>query len=174
MVKHQRIIEAAQTCLVNKGYALTSVADIAETAQVQKPVIFYYFNSKDALVQHVLCAIHALCRQRMETWQGAHPRANVHLFSDALMECLTHPKHHRLILQLSLESPVVYQRFQAIIQTHYHFLWGLYRKICGQSEPQFKAFLGQLLLPNDWQSPSSTNGLSHDLNLLPTNDIEHT
>src|SRR5215216_3967709 len=44
-----RIVAAALRCFAEKGYAGSSLREIAETARTTKPMIYYYFNSKEGL-----------------------------------------------------------------------------------------------------------------------------
>src|SRR5215216_6595307 len=44
-----RIVSAALRCFAEKGYAGASLREIAETARTTKPMIYYYFNSKEGL-----------------------------------------------------------------------------------------------------------------------------
>lgn len=49
-----RILEAAAQVLNRHGYAGTRLADIADIASVQAPALYYYFSSRDALVEEVV------------------------------------------------------------------------------------------------------------------------
>jgi AcrR family transcriptional regulator len=46
----QRILDAAEKLFSEKGFAATSVQEIADTAKVNKAMIFYYFSSKEDLL----------------------------------------------------------------------------------------------------------------------------
>lgn len=61
----ERILDAAAQVLSRKGYAGTRLTDVAEVAGVQAPAIYYYFSSRDDLVEEVM-------------WTGAH-RVRVHV-----------------------------------------------------------------------------------------------
>lgn len=61
----ERILDAAAHVLSRKGYAGTRLADVAEVAEVQAPAIYYYFESRDALIEEVM-------------WVGAH-RVRMHV-----------------------------------------------------------------------------------------------
>jgi AcrR family transcriptional regulator len=50
----QRILEAAAQVLDQRGYAGTRVSEIARIASVQAPALYYYFPSRDALVEQVV------------------------------------------------------------------------------------------------------------------------
>ncbi len=50
----EHVLEAAIATLADKGYAHTSVGDIAERAGMSKGSVHYHFESKDDLLAHVL------------------------------------------------------------------------------------------------------------------------
>ncbi len=58
-------MDAAAFVLSRKGYAGTRLTDVAEVAEVQAPAIYYYFESRDALIEEVM-------------WVGAH-RVRMHV-----------------------------------------------------------------------------------------------
>lgn len=80
----QKILDAAAAIFAEKGYSLTLLSDIAEGAGVHLTALYYYYDSKEALVSDIICyvptrtsialkaALDALpqassCRQRIET-----------------------------------------------------------------------------------------------------------
>ncbi|KAA0120582.1 TetR/AcrR family transcriptional regulator [Mycolicibacterium sp. P9-22] len=53
-----RILDAAAKVLSVKGYAGTRLTDVAEQAELQAPAIYYYFKSRDDLIEEVMfCGI---------------------------------------------------------------------------------------------------------------------
>lgn len=50
----QRILDAAARTFSTKGYAATTIMDIAKCAEMQGGSIYYYFESKDQILQEVL------------------------------------------------------------------------------------------------------------------------
>lgn len=48
------ILHTARKMFADKGYDGTSVADIAETADVNKALIFYYFGNKENILKEIL------------------------------------------------------------------------------------------------------------------------
>jgi AcrR family transcriptional regulator len=50
----QRILDAAAHVLSRKGYTGTRLADVARAAEVAAPAIYYYFASRDDLVEEVM------------------------------------------------------------------------------------------------------------------------
>jgi len=54
MRARRRLIEAAIQIFDRKGYAASSVREIAEAAGVTKPVVYYHFGSKEGLLVAIL------------------------------------------------------------------------------------------------------------------------
>ncbi len=50
----ERILDAAASVLSQNGYAGTRLSDIAERAQVQPPALYYYFASREELIEEVI------------------------------------------------------------------------------------------------------------------------
>lgn len=69
----RRILDAAAHFLSIKGYAGTRLSDVAEYADVQAPAIYYYFSSRDALIEEVMYSGIADMRAHLENVQAALP-----------------------------------------------------------------------------------------------------
>ncbi|MGY4101890.1 TetR/AcrR family transcriptional regulator [Nocardia sp. R16R-3T] len=68
----KRILDAAAYILSRKGYTGTRLSEVAERAELQAPAIYYYFPSRDDLVEEVM-------------WSGiADMREHVSAILDAL------------------------------------------------------------------------------------------
>jgi AcrR family transcriptional regulator len=68
----ERILDAAAHVLSRKGYAGTRLADVADQADIQAPAIYYYFPSREDLIEEVM-------------WSGiAHMREHLAGVLDAL------------------------------------------------------------------------------------------
>ena len=52
----ERLLDAAAKVFRDKGYAGARLSDIAERAEMHVPGVYYYFDSKEALVEEVLRA----------------------------------------------------------------------------------------------------------------------
>ncbi len=50
----QRILDSAVRLFAQKGYAATSTREIVEAAHVTKPMLYYYFDSKEGLCRAAL------------------------------------------------------------------------------------------------------------------------
>jgi AcrR family transcriptional regulator len=51
--------------LSRKGYAGTRLADVADQAEIQAPAIYYYFPSRDDLIEEVMWSGIAHMREHM-------------------------------------------------------------------------------------------------------------
>lgn len=49
-----RILDAAAHVLSSKGFARTRLTDVAEHAEIQAPAIYYYFGSREELIEEVM------------------------------------------------------------------------------------------------------------------------
>jgi AcrR family transcriptional regulator len=69
----ERIVAAAAHVLSRKGYAGTRLADVADRAQLQAPAIYYYFPSRDDLIEEVMWAGIARMREHQDRVLAALP-----------------------------------------------------------------------------------------------------
>ena len=70
----ERIEREAISIFSDKGYEATSMREISEAAGVTKPVIYYYFQSKENLCHHLISAGLEQFRQQLQracTWNEA-------------------------------------------------------------------------------------------------------
>lgn len=93
----QRVLDAAAHVLSRKGYAGTRLSDVAEVAQLQPPAIYYYFGSRDALIEEVMRVGVARVRAHVEEALAALPPETTPL--DRIMVAIE--EHLRYELQIS-------------------------------------------------------------------------
>jgi len=74
-VSRRQVLEAAVRALAKRGYAKTSVSDIAHAAGMSKGAVHYHFDSKDDLIAKVLEHCGAVARERLrDAWEaGGQP-----------------------------------------------------------------------------------------------------
>jgi TetR/AcrR family transcriptional regulator, cholesterol catabolism regulator len=64
----QRILDAAASVLSVKGFAGTRLTDVADHAEIQAPAIYYYFSSREDLIEEVMyCGISDMRRHLQDT-----------------------------------------------------------------------------------------------------------
>jgi AcrR family transcriptional regulator len=87
-----RIFESALRLFSNRGYAATSLREIAEDAQASKPMIYYYFGSKETLyasiVQEILEEMEAAIRAGLP--KNAGPAERLVEFCAAYVDYFLH------------------------------------------------------------------------------------
>lgn len=68
-----RILDAAAEVLSARGYAGMRLSDVAEKADVQAPAIYYYFASREDLIEEVMYSGIAQMREHLVTALDALP-----------------------------------------------------------------------------------------------------
>ena len=66
----QRIIEAANRLFYHKGYSQTSFSDVVVAANVPRGNIYYYFKTKDEILEAAIQYRLERIRQMLENWNG--------------------------------------------------------------------------------------------------------
>jgi TetR/AcrR family transcriptional repressor of nem operon len=82
--KRAELVAAATLLLHEQGFHRTTLAEVAARAEVPLGNIYYYFKTKEALAEAVICAHEGALRARFASWTRAHrdPRAR--------LRCLVH------------------------------------------------------------------------------------
>lgn len=70
-VVRERLLGEALRLFTARGYAATTVREIVEAASVTKPVLYYYFGSKEGLYLEIMNGISRLFDQRVEELEMA-------------------------------------------------------------------------------------------------------
>jgi AcrR family transcriptional regulator len=69
-----RILDAAAHVLSAKGFAGTRLSDVAEHAEIQAPAIYYYFASREELIEEVMyCGVAELRKHVQEALNDLPP-----------------------------------------------------------------------------------------------------
>jgi TetR/AcrR family transcriptional regulator, cholesterol catabolism regulator len=69
----KRILDAAAHVLSRRGYAGTRLTDVAEVAEIQAPAVYYYFASREDLIEEVMWSGIASMRQHVQAQLDALP-----------------------------------------------------------------------------------------------------
>jgi TetR/AcrR family transcriptional regulator len=104
----QLLFSAAITLFAEKGYASTSVREIVALAGVSKPVLYYYFESKEGLFRSILDWAaeeqQALSARVLET-RGPTLHRVIHLFRRIYEGVMENPELYKLIHNLVFGPP---------------------------------------------------------------------
>src|ERR1700753_1185863 len=83
----ESILDAADHLFYVKGFAETSFSDIAEKAGVPKGNFYYYFQSKDDLLEAVVDRRIQVLRRKVRLWdRNTDPRRRIEMFLSSLIE----------------------------------------------------------------------------------------
>ncbi|MGF1593353.1 MAG: TetR/AcrR family transcriptional regulator [Kiloniellaceae bacterium] len=82
-----RIVEAADGLFYRQGYEHTSFADIAEAVRISRGNFYYYFKSKDEILDAVIEERLANTRKMLERWEveGTTPADRIRSFIHILI-----------------------------------------------------------------------------------------
>ncbi|MQA01271.1 MAG: TetR family transcriptional regulator [Streptosporangiales bacterium] len=93
----ERILDATASVLCQKGYAGTRLSDVADVAELQAPALYYYFDSRDELIEEVVRLGQQRAQQHVREALDALPADTPPL--DRL--CAAVEAHLRVVLELS-------------------------------------------------------------------------
>ena len=84
----QRIVEAANRLFHHKGYNQTSFSDVVHAAGVPRGNIYYYFKTKDEILEAAILYRTGRIAQMLEGWNGSYrtPIERLHRFIDILSD----------------------------------------------------------------------------------------
>jgi len=72
-----RILDAAAHVLSSKGFAGTRLSDVADYAELQAPAIYYYFRSREELIEEVMyCGIAELRKHVQDALDDLPPQTS--------------------------------------------------------------------------------------------------
>ena len=129
--KRQRIIDAANALFYHKGFASTSFADIASTADIPKGNFYFYFRTKDALLQAVVDDRLARMGARLAGWreeEGTSPRQRLH----RIVDLPASDKHE--ISQFGCPMGTLSAELGKNHTTNHNFLVAMYDQLLAEAE----------------------------------------
>jgi AcrR family transcriptional regulator len=80
--RRSRILEAFHDCIIDKGYAKTTLRDVAGAAGISASHLLYYFPGKDSILEHYFEEVAARIVDRIESFRAEQPERQVGLLSD--------------------------------------------------------------------------------------------
>ena len=150
-----RILDAAAHVLSAKGYAGLRLTDVAAEAEIQAPAIYYYYASKDELVEEVMWAGIADMREHVAAALDALPDGTPSL--DRLLTAAeVHLRHALEISDYTTASirnagqvPLSIRKRQILEEERYGEVWrrlinDLARE--GRLRPELDMYIAQMLV----------------------------
>ena len=80
--RRRRIFKSLHDCILDKGYVKTTLADIAEGAEMSASHLLYYFKGKDAILEQYFESISVQFLDRIGSFSDRDPREQVQLLAD--------------------------------------------------------------------------------------------
>jgi AcrR family transcriptional regulator len=106
--RRTEVVDTAAQLFRRKGYALTTMEDIAEVIGIAKPTLYHYFNSKEAILALIHRRINDVLHGRWESRAALGLTSEQALFEmivDILELSESHPDHQRVWVEHYRELP---------------------------------------------------------------------
>lgn len=85
--KRVRLVEAAKRLIHQQGFNLTTLADIAQEADVPLGNVYYYFKTKEAIGEAVIDKLMQELYERLSAWDAlSEPTARLFSFVESVVE----------------------------------------------------------------------------------------
>jgi len=81
-LKRKRILEALHRCIIAKGYAKTTLAEIATEAELYPSHVLYYFEGKEAILEYYFSQVSTLFRRRLNSFKDEAPGDKIKSLTD--------------------------------------------------------------------------------------------
>lgn len=150
-----RILDAAARLLSTKGYAGLRLTDVAAHAEIQAPAIYYYYSSRDELIEEVMWSGIADMREHVANALDELPDGTAPL-QRLLTAVEAHLRHALQISDYTTASirnagqvPVEIRKRQILEEERYGEIW---RRLIndlardGQLRPEFDCYITQMLV----------------------------
>jgi len=76
------ILSAFHDCIISRGYAKTTLRDVAQTAGMSASHLLYYFPGKDTLLEHYFENVAQRIVERIESFRAESPERQIDLLAD--------------------------------------------------------------------------------------------
>lgn len=80
--RRKRILKAFHHCIIEKGYAKTTLADVAKAADMYPSHLLYYFKGKDAILEHYFQNVAEKILARIEGFRNENPERQIELLTE--------------------------------------------------------------------------------------------
>src|SRR5690625_3156804 len=164
----EKVIQSATSLFFQKGFAGTSVRDIAEKADVNVSLISYYFKGKQGLLEYAVTQFYENYLVELEeTMKKTNTLTSLEKLKKLIFTIIQYKqKNYQLTCfihrELSLDSVFVREMTVTYLAKENHYLEQLLKKILDKKRFARSSFLvlqlkGMLLAPyilhHEWQQP---------------------
>ena len=81
-IRRARILLALHDCVIDKGYAKTTLRDVASSAGMSASHLLYYFPGKDTILETYFGNVAQRIVERIESFRGDSPERQIDQLSD--------------------------------------------------------------------------------------------
>jgi AcrR family transcriptional regulator len=79
--RRRQILDALHACVLEQGYARTTLADVARAARMSPSHLLYYFRGKDAILEHYFQTAAERIIKRIESFRDEDPKRQIDLIA---------------------------------------------------------------------------------------------
>jgi AcrR family transcriptional regulator len=80
--RRRRIFRALHDCILEKGYVKTTLADVAEAADMSASHLLYYFKGKEAILEQYFANVSVQFLERIASFSEQEPREQIQSLAD--------------------------------------------------------------------------------------------
>ena len=80
--RRERILKALHHCILDKGYAKTTLTDVAKVADMYPSHLLYYFKGKDAILEHYFQNVADKILVRIDGFRNEEPERQIELLTE--------------------------------------------------------------------------------------------
>jgi AcrR family transcriptional regulator len=80
--RRKEIFKALHDCVIEQGYAKTTLADVARTAGISPSHLLYYFPGTDAILEQYFAEVAARIVDRMRAFRAENPERQIFLLAE--------------------------------------------------------------------------------------------
>ena len=80
--RRRRIFKSLHDCIINKGYVKTTLADIADGADMSASHLLYYFKGKESILEQYFDSVSVRFLDRIKAFGSEPPRERILLIAD--------------------------------------------------------------------------------------------
>ena len=80
--RRREIFKALHECVIEQGYAKTTLADVARAAGMSPSHLLYYFSGKDAILEQYFADVSLRIIERMKGFQAEDPERRISLLAE--------------------------------------------------------------------------------------------
>ena len=135
--RRSRILRALHDCVIEKGYAKTTLADVARVAGMSSSHLLYYFRGKDAILEYYFEEMAGRLLERVDGFRAENPEHQIEQLAELffagkamstseigfMLECFGAAVHDE---KLHLEKSALDRAFKK-------YLEGLFRQSAGDA-----------------------------------------